>query len=325
LTAFDRETLAPLNVLDQAGQVSGPNLILGHVELTRPAVSLDPAEVSMQFRLDAEAGPLNLAGVNLDRDQATPGDPMLITLFWQMPEPAETLPDLRAHLVLTDERGGDVESWDLPPVRADWPTTLWRVGDLWRGQHLLRLPAGLEDGAYIWQLNLYQPEVPASHVPDSPLTLGRLYVDAPERLWQAPPLQLPLDADLGGRVSLLGANLDPNPDTPLAPAETLTVTLVWQAQAEMEVSYRVFAHLLGPDGELLLQSDGEPADWSRPTTGWAPGEVVLDPRSLAIPAQALPGRYTLVAGLYDPLTKERLRRPDGSDHVLVTEIDVQAP
>ncbi len=325
LTAFDRETLAPLNLLDQAGQVSGPNLTLGHVELTRPAAPPDPAEVPVQFRLDAELGSLSLAGVNLDRDQATPGDPMLITLFWQVPGSAEALPDFRAHLTLVDGAGDEVAAWERPPVRVDWPTTSWRAGDLWRGQHLLRLPAGLEDGTYTWQLSLYQPGVSGSRVPDAPLALGRLEVDAPERLWQAPPLQIILDADLGGRVRLLGANLAPEPGAPLAPGETLTVTLAWGGQAEMAVSYRVFTHLLGPDGALLCQSDGEPADWSRSTTGWAPGEVVLDRRALTLPADAPPGSYRLVAGMYDPLTKERLRRPDGGDHVLVAEIQVKAP
>jgi hypothetical protein len=93
----------------------------------------------------------------------------------------------------------------------------------------------------------------------------------------------------------------------------------------METSYRVFLHLLGPDGSLFAQSDGEPAGWRRPTTGWAPGEVVLDERVLEIPADAPPGEYTLVAGLYDPGTGIRLSLPDGTTTVLIAPIIVGEP
>lgn len=325
LTAFDRETLAPLNVLDASGQVEGPNLIIGQIELTRPTRSPDLAEIPMQRRLGTDAGSLILAGVDLDRDQAAPGDPVLITLFWQVSRQKEALSDWRVYLALVSESGEEARSWELPPVRADWPTTLWGSGDLWRGQHMLRLPASLEDGVYTWQLSLYEPSSPTSRLPASPVTLGQLRAEAPERLWQAPPLPIAIDADLGGQVRLLGGSLEPEPSEPFEPSDILTVTLAWQAQAEMDVSYRVFLHLLEPDGGLLTQSDGEPVNWLRPTTGWAPGEVVLDERLLTIPVDATPGDYALVAGLYDPETKERLRLPTGASAVSITTITVKEP
>jgi hypothetical protein len=40
-----------------------------------------------------------------------------------------------------------------------------------------------------------------------------------------------------------------------------SVHLIWRAEAETAVSYRVFLHLIGPDGQLVAQSDGEPANW----------------------------------------------------------------
>jgi len=95
--------------------------------------------------------------------------------------------------------------------------------------------------------------------------------------------------------------------------EVLTVTLVWRAEAEMERSYHVFLHLRGPGGEMVAQSDGVPAGWTRPTTGWLPGEVVVDERVLALPAALPAGVYTLSAGLYDPDSGQRLTAPDGTD------------
>jgi hypothetical protein len=324
LTTFDKaDPQTPLTAYGPDGVALGPALDLGVVRVQRPSDPPRPEDLSLQTRLGAEMGPLTLLGVNLDRAAAAPGDPMSVTLFWDV-EGGE-LPDLQAHLALEGEDGVEAIAWELPPVRADWPTTLWRPGDLWRGQHLLRLPARLDSGDYLWRLSLYESSSPGSYLPGSPVELGRLRVDAPQRLWEAPPLEIPLDAQLGSQVALLGANLAPAPTVALRPPATLTVTLAWQALSEMDVSYRVFLHLLQPDGSLLVQSDGEPVNWTRPTTGWAPGEVILDQRTLEIPADAPPGQYKLVAGLYDPDTKQRLSLSDGTDVVPITPITLEAP
>jgi hypothetical protein len=37
---------------------------------------------------------------------------------------------------------------------------------------------------------------------------------------------------------------------------------------------------------------------TRPTTTWAPGEVITDTRALALPATLPPGKYRLVVGWY---------------------------
>ncbi len=318
LTAFDRESLTPLNVLDAAGQVAGPNLTIGRITLTRPSHTPDPADIEMQTRLDADLGPVNLLGANLDRTEAAPGDPMLITVFWQAASRQPSAAGgLAVHLALVDETRSEAAAWDLPPVREDWPTTEWQAGDLWRGQHLLRLPGALESGDYTWKLQIVES---GNQRIGEAVALGKLRVNAPERTWEAPPLQIITAAELGDRADLLGANVTPS--TSLHAPATLTVTLAWQARAEMETSYSVFLHLLRPDGSLLTQSDGEPVSWTRPTTGWAPGEILLDVRTLDLPADAPPGDYTLVAGLYDPNSNTRLTLPDGTDAVFITAVTV---
>jgi hypothetical protein len=324
LTTFDREDpLTPLTAHAPDGTALGPSLDLGSVQVTRPGRHPEPDQIPMQTRLNQSIGPLTLAGVNLDRDTAAPGDPMQISLFWLVEREGE-LPELMAHLTLADASGAPVAEWTLPPVSDDWPTTRWQPGDLWRGQHLFRLPGRLESGIYRWELQLSDP---ATRFPESPLPLGHLRVEAPERLWDQPPLQIPLAVELGGVVTLLGVDLAPASALarPISAPATLNVTLAWQAGREMETSYRVFLHLLGSDGRLLIQSDGEPADWARPTTGWAPGEVVLDPRKLGIPADAPAGTYRLVVGLYHPDTGVRLLDPDGRDAVTIGALTITEP
>jgi hypothetical protein len=74
----------------------------------------------------------------------------------------------------------------------------------------------------------------------------------------------------------------------------------------MPTSYRVFVHLVDEDGQILSQSDAEPADWTRPTTGWAIGEYVVDQHHLTRPAGEPLERLWLRVGLYDAQTNERL-------------------
>jgi hypothetical protein len=131
-------------------------------------------------------------------------------------------------------------------------------------------------------------------------------------------------ARLGDVATLLGATFQP-PLPYLQPATAITVTLVWRAEAETATSYRVFLYLVGPEGGIVAQLDGEPANWTRPTTGWLPGEVVLDKRVLQIPASAAAGEYVLWCGLYDLATGTRLSGPDGSDAVPLARLTVQTP
>src|SRR5690606_13303833 len=118
-----------------------------------------------------------------------------------------------------------------------------------------------------------------------------------------PPLDVSLNTRLGDVVTLAGASWQP---AILSPGGNLDVTLVWRSEAETATSYQVFLHLLGPEGTVISQSDGEPAGWTRPTSGWLPGEIIVDERRLALPAELAAGEYTLLAGMYDAETGARL-------------------
>ncbi|MFQ6099794.1 MAG: hypothetical protein ACE5OS_00965, partial [Anaerolineae bacterium] len=152
------------------------------------------------------------------------------------------------------------------------------------------------------------------------------------------PVDIAIGACLGDTATLVGVTLSPChlvspspcPPVTLSPGHPLTTTLVWRAEAETHTSYHAFLHLLDPEGNLVAQSDGIPANWTRPTTGWLPGEYIEDVRVLTIPPDAPAGDYTLFAGLYVPgggvlsLSKgERLTAPDGTDAVPLTTISVE--
>lgn len=311
LGVFDESTLTPYPARGADGEPLGLETPLGQVEVTRPQEPWTPGDVSPQYTSELSLGSIRLIGYNLDREEAAPGDPFLLTLFWRAEEAPQE--DFLAPLRLLSPEGGESLTLDLPPVRETLPTTEWQAGDLWRGQHPFRLPANLDDGEHTWELQICEAQ---SGRCSSGIDLGPLRVDAPERRWEVPPLDVEMDARLGEVVSLLGATVEPGIDD-LKPGTPLTVTLAWRAEAEMNTSYRVFLHLLGPDGEVVAQSDGEPANWTRPTTGWLPGEVVLDKRVLTLPVEAQPGEYVLQAGMYTIATG-RLQTAQGLDVVRLT-------
>jgi len=325
VSVFDTATSVTYPARDeQAGkhaQGVSTEVVLGQVQLTAPEETAETLDA--RYTADASWGPLRLGGYNLDREEAMPGDPMLVTLFWQAE--AEPEVDYVAVLHLLDEEGTPAASFALSPVREDFPTSQWQAGELWRGQHLLRLPPELESGMYRWTLYACpESELPPPSVPpEGGEEMQTLRINAPERRWTAPPLDMAVDARLGEAATLLGARMTPAPDgVPLSPGETLSMTLVWRAESETPISYRVFVHLLGPDGALMAQADGVPADWARPTTGWLLGEIILDPRMLVLPENATPDTYRLQAGMYT-LEAGRLHTPDGADAVLLAEITVQ--
>jgi hypothetical protein len=120
-----------------------------------------------------------------------------------------------------------------------------------------------------------------------------------------PPVSRTLDATFGAVAELVGVDLGGT----AAPGQDLPVRLVWRARAGSELPLRVTVQLLDAGDRPVAQHDGEPADGRRPTTGWLPGEYVVDAHRLTVPPDLAPGRYRVIAALYDPDT---LARPPAS-------------
>jgi hypothetical protein len=83
------------------------------------------------------------------------------------------------------------------------------------------------------------------------------------------------------------------------PGDTLAVTLIWQAIQSPQQGYTVFVHLTRPGGGLISQHDGLPANGTRPTDTWSPGDQITDDHQFAIPSDTPPGEYWLQVGMYN--------------------------
>ena len=109
--------------------------------------------------------------------------------------------------------------------------------------------------------------------------------------------------------------------------QQLALQLSWEPRAAPPADYALFAHLIGPDGRRYAQ-----ADLPYPTSQWRPGRYVTTELPLAIPAEAPPGAYRLVIGIYDPAGGQRLPLAadgpldpalDGPDALLLTELELK--
>ena len=127
-------------------------------------------------------------------------------------------------------------------------------------------------------------------------------------LYEPDPVQHEQRIEFGDQLALAGWSLG----APLAPqpGDTLNLTVVWQAQQPLDVDYTAFAHLVDEDGQGWAGDDHAPYDGLYPTSAWGGGEMVRDAFTLAVPAGAPPGLYSLQVGWYHPQTQERLPAGD---------------
>jgi hypothetical protein len=140
----------------------------------------------------------------------------------------------------------------------------------------------------------------------------------------------PLDVDLGGRVRLVGYDVDMRRAWP---GGRLSVTLYWQAQAPLSEDYHVFVHVesdpaAGSPPGIWGQSDGRPACWTYPTYDWRPGQIIADQHAVPIQPETPGGAYALLVGMYAPDTGKRLEALDEnsqpvSNYVKLTSVRVE--
>ena len=277
-----------LAVLDANHVPQGQTTLLGTLTVTR---ARRPAVPDAAQPLEADLGALTLLGYSLNTISPQAGDELRLTLFWRAAEAAR--PDVAVRLALVSDSGAVLAEDTQAPAQPGYPTSAWAVGEVVRAPRQLRVPASVPAGPATLQVSAV-PALPPSGPPlAGPATLATLDLRVPTRAFAAPAMPYTLNAAVGGQVTLLGYDLAP----------TGALTLYWQARAPLDVSYKVFVHVLGGSEQILAQADSVPAQGTRPTTGWLPGEVVADTHALS-----LTGATHLAVGLYAEASGERLGR-----------------
>lgn len=280
----DQDT-KPLPVY-RAGEPLGVHLSLGEVNFKSDGRRIEPLH-KKGMALGHDLIAIDYAAGDLT---AAPGGELRLPVTWQ----ARTAPevDYTITLALLDETGAVRRAQEAPLAYA-YPTSAWEVGEVVQVVYVLPLQ-DVEAGIYTLRLRVQGVE--------GELDLGQVSIAGLQRLWEPPPMQTALSATWGEAIALLGYDLAARH---YAPGDELSVTLYWQAQATLPADLKVFVHLIGPDERIWGQHDGAPANWTRPTMGWAEGEIVVDTHTFTIGEDAPPGEYRLCLGWYDAATLRR--------------------
>jgi 4-amino-4-deoxy-L-arabinose transferase-like glycosyltransferase len=321
----------------------GDRILLGSVQVQVPEEPASLDDLHIAGRQQARFGGLELLGSELAPIELEPGERLAVILYWQALE--APLPDAQFRLRLVDGSGDVEQEAVVRPAGDSYPSDQWQAGDRFEGQFWLRLPEGAPAGRYRLEV---VPEPPLERTDawatlrqwlgaaSDGLRLGVVEVQAgpagqialsgtPVPLPTGLAISHPMVATLGEQVRFLGYDLGTDP---ARAAESLSLTLYWQALRPMDVSYTVFTHLLGPSNRIVGQKDSVPQGGAYPTTLWQPGEVIVDTVDLAIAPDAPPGSHPIEVGMYRLETRKRLPvldvdgQPVPDDRILLPEVPV---
>lgn len=309
MRVYSRRDGHELEVLGEREEPAGTVVTLGELRLS-PSQPPGPQALSPQHPCREEfGGQLRLLGYELPSREWRSGENLHLELYWQAK--ASLTKHYEVVLQMVDKKGEILREKAYHPSKADYATSWWAVGSPVRGQYDLLIPPAAE-GEKVRLVLRVREEKGEGFLPLGPnwwpvkkygVALATLTVPEEERTFQPPSVQYPMQADLGGKVEFLGYDLD---ESRVVRGESITLTLYWRALTEMEVNYHVFVHLLDRGGEIWAQKDGPPAEGSRPTAGWVKEEVIRDEYQIALEGEIPAGEYLLTAGIYNPVSGERL-------------------
>ncbi|HYP99757.1 MAG TPA: carbohydrate-binding family 9-like protein [Polyangiaceae bacterium] len=147
---------------------------------------------------------------------------------------------------------------------------------------------------------------PAAEQHDSKAEAERLK----EYVLDAPPADVGtrVDADFGGKVTLLGARVEPTEG--LKPGSRVKFTLYWRPQQKLEGGWKLFTHIVDASGERLLNIDNvgplremRSGSQALPPSDWEPGKVYVDEQSFTIPATLRTEKMQILSGLFNKHTR----------------------
>lgn len=287
--------------VDASGAAVGQQLVVAEGQL-RSDTAVTPSVYGVPDRIpplghEIDFGDdLRLAGAVLERDELQPGETLFVHLQWLAERP---LPPLMPILELTQD-GEVLAASSTSATHEYYPSDLWQPGALVNDHRSLTIPATSAGTAVL-----------TVSIGDEVYEIGQIEISGQSRQMTAPEVMQKVEAVFADVGQLVGFDLR---QTTYSPGESIPLILYWQSgQTGGDVAYTVFVHVLGADGRILAQHDAPPANGQRPTPGWIEGEFITDPHTVALGNDVPAGPVSIVIGLYDPQTNERLRLPDGRD------------
>lgn len=155
-------------------------------------------------------------------------------------------------------------------------------------------------------MNVLRFRAPEEHVeiPDDPSAPPTFVFDQVSFISESElPPGMGLDVGYGDQMRLRGWDLS---KSVVRAGDTLTVTLHWEALADLDHRYVTFLHLVSPEGAVIDQHDAPLLSRGLPSSAWPLGTIRRYQEQLEVPADALAGDYHVLIGVYTWPSLERL-------------------
>ena len=138
--------------------------------------------------------------------------------------------------------------------------------------------------------------------------LGGLLLGEPDR-WQLLP-----GADFDNGMVLATCEME---DEPVAAGGSLRFRLTWRHLPAEKEQLSVFLHLAGKDGKPLAQRDA-----LLPASATPDGGDVQQRLGLMVPSAVPPGQYSLIVGVYNTTSGQRIQTAAGNDSIVLASVEV---
>jgi len=155
--------------------------------------------------------------------------------------------------------------------------------------------------AVLWACVLTACVKPAPEKHDGKAEAERLK----EFVLEAPPADIGahLDVDFSGKLTLLGARVEPM--TGLKPGAKVKLTLYWRAQQKLDAGYKLFTHIVDASGERVLNIDNvgplreiRSGSQALPPSDWTPGQVYVDEQTFTVPGNVKTDKIQILTGAF---------------------------
>ncbi|MDM8530548.1 hypothetical protein QUF63_05200 [Anaerolineales bacterium HSG25] len=256
---------------------------------------------------------MQLLGYHLPIDTIRPAEKLRLTLYWQLLKPTKQNYSQFIH-VLGRQRE-KVAQRDTYPGGGHWPTSYLKAGDILADEYEITIPPHTEMTHAPTRLTILagiydyhetgRPGKPVVNQDGQPIEPIITSLKLIPWTWPKLPATNKEPINFLDQVTLL--------DYQLAPMSQ-TLTLVWQVQQPIANDYTIFIQAWPQEADgsvdpanstMLTGFDGPPVNGDYPTSLWNAGEVIVDQHELDLDSLG-DEPFTLLVGLYNPATGERL-------------------
>jgi len=129
-------------------------------------------------------------------------------------------------------------------------------------------------------------------------------------LKEIPDMKFRVNADLGGKVTYLGLDVDADV---IMPTKPFTLTHYWKVNDYVE-GFKVFTHLSGGKKKGFVNADHDPVNGKFKPDRWAPGDIIRDTHTVTIPGDWEQPHVTIYTGLFKGKKRMKVTGPSGGDN-----------